>query len=140
MVKGNFDPTLIKATLSGSFHRDPKGLSHDYRELVRNQCQVLSPRSLDFVDSTALFVRHEIEADESSFTIQRHHLQAVALSDFLWVHAPDGYVGLSGAMEIGYAYAHGVTIFSDQPLKDETLKHFVTSVSSVFEAIELLSA
>ncbi|HEY8886340.1 MAG TPA: hypothetical protein VIM31_02445 [Candidatus Microsaccharimonas sp.] len=129
---------ILRVTLSGSFHRDPEGLDRSYRELARNQCQILSPRSLTFQDDGALFVKHALEAEESAGTIQRHHLQAIALSDFLWLHAPEGYIGTSAAMEIGYAYRNGTPIFSNQVPVDEMLKHFVTFVPSVFAAIELL--
>ena len=136
MTRENSKP--LKVTLTGSYRKDPAGLDRDYRELVRNQCQVLSPRSLDFIDSTVLFVRTKVEEDESSHSIQCHHLQAIALSDFVWLHAPNGYVGLSGAMEIGYAVSRGVPIFSSEELLDENLNSFVTKVPSVFLAIEQL--
>jgi hypothetical protein len=130
--------SILRATLSGSFHKDPEGLDRSYRELANNQCQVLSPRSLEFENEGALFVRHVVESEEDPSTIQKHHLQAIALSDFLWVHAPDGYIGTSAAMEIGYAYTQGTPIFSHQIPQDEMLKHFVKNVPSVFAAIELL--
>ena len=132
--------TIIKATLSGSFHRDPEGLDRSYRELARNQCQILSPRSLEFEDEGVLFVKHSIESEDSVEVIQKHHLQAIALSDFVWLHAPNGYVGTSAAMEIGYAYKNGTPIFSDHIPEDEMLKHFVTYAPSVFAAIEQLPA
>lgn len=130
----------IRVTLGGSFHRDPEGLERSYRELVRNQCQILSPRTLAFVDTSALFVKHAVEARDDVDVIEKFHLQSISLSDFMWVHAPDGYIGLSTAMEIGYAYAQGTPIFANQVLQDEMLKHFVTYVPSVFAAIEQLAA
>jgi hypothetical protein len=129
---------IVRVTLSGSFHKDQEGLDRSYRELVNNQCQVLSPRSLAFEDSKVLFVKHTVEKDDSVGVIQRHHLQAISLSNFLWLHAPGGYIGTSTAMEIGYAYHNGTPIFSDNVPHDEMLKHFVTKVPSVFAAIELL--
>ena len=129
---------IVRATLSGSFHKDPEGLDRLYRELVNNQCQVLSPRSISFEDSKVLFVKHTVEKDDSVGAIQRHHLQAISLSDFLWLHAPEGYIGTSTAMEIGYAYHNGTPIFSVDVPHDEMLKHFVIKVPSVFAAIELL--
>jgi hypothetical protein len=137
MTKGNFNP--LKATLSGSFHRDPEGLRREYRELTLAQCQVLSPRSLEFEDKSLLFVRHAVEKQDSVRTIELHHLQAIILSDFLWVHAPEGYIGTSGALEIGYALAHDIPIFSNQEPEDPMLKSFITKVPSVFAAIEQLS-
>jgi hypothetical protein len=130
---------VIKATLSGSFHRDPEGLERDYRELALAQCQVLSPRSLDFEDPSLLFVRHTVEKQDSIRLIEQHHLQAIALSDFLWVHAPGGYIGTSGALEIGYALAKSIPVFSSENPEDQMLKSFITKVPSVFAAIEQLS-
>ncbi|MFY9227841.1 MAG: hypothetical protein WAO28_00740 [Candidatus Microsaccharimonas sp.] len=138
MIKGN--SKSIKATLSGSFHRDPEGLERDYRELALNQCQVLSPRTLAFKDSLQPFVRHGVEEADSVGTIQKHHLQAIALSDFLWVHAPDGYIGVSTAMEIGYAYGQGIPIFVATDVEDEMINSFLTKVPSVFAAIEEIAS
>jgi hypothetical protein len=91
-----------------------------------------------FEDPTALFVKHNIEKDDDAGLIEKHHLQAIALSDFLWLHASNGYIGTSAAMEIGYAYHAGTPVFSNENLQDEMLNHFVTKVPSVFAAIELL--
>lgn len=129
---------IIRACLSGSFHKDPGGLDRSYRELVTNQCQVMSPRSITFEDPGVLFVKHVIEKDDDAGLIQKHHLQAIALSNFLWLHAPNGYIGISTAMEIGYAYSAGIPIFSIDVPQDEMLKYYVTHVPSVFAAIELL--
>lgn len=131
---------IIKATLSGSFHRDPEGLARDYRELTRSQCQVLSPRTLAFKDTLQPFVRHSVEEPDSVATIQKHHLQAIALSDFLWVHAPNGYIGISTAMEIGYAYGRGIPVFVATDVEDEMMNNFLTKVPSVFAAIEQLAS
>ncbi len=137
MIKESFSP--FKVTLSGSYHRDATGLARDYRELVRNQCQVLSPRSLDFEDRSVLFVRHQVERNDSINLIETFHLQAIELSDFLWVHAPDGYVGTSTSMEIGYALAKHIPIFSVGELEDQMLNSFITKVPSVFAAIEQMT-
>ena len=139
-MKRENSSSILRVTLSGSFHRDPDGLDRSYRELARNQCQILSPRSLLFEDQGALFVKHAVERGESTASIQKHHLQAIALSDFLWLHAPNGYVGISAAMEIGYAYSSGTPIFSNDIPTDEMLKQFVVNVPSVFAAIEQLQS
>ena len=138
MTRENSKP--IKVTLSGSFHKNPHGLAREYRELIQNQCQVLSPRSLDFEDESLLFVRNRVERQDSVNRIESFHLQAIALSDFLWLHAPHGYVGISGAMEIGYAIALGIPVYSTVDLQDQTLNSFITKVPSVFAAIEQMGA
>lgn len=136
MVSKTSEP--IRATLSGSFHRDTEGMNRSYRELIRNQCQVLSPRRLDFINPSALFVKHRVEESDDEMTIEKHHLQAIEQSDFLWIHAPEGYIGVSTALEIGFAYAHRIPIFAQELPDDVTLKHFIRKVPSVFSAIEQL--
>lgn len=130
---------VIRATLSGSFHKDNEGLQRAYDELITNQCQVLSPHRLDFVDQSALFVRDTAERDESVKSLEMHHLLAIRQSDFVWVHAPDGYIGKSTAMEIGYAIALQKPIFTDQDIEDHTLAVFVVKKASVFMAIDSLA-
>jgi nucleoside 2-deoxyribosyltransferase len=131
---------VIRATLSGSFHRDFEGLEKAYSELVSNQCQVLSPHSLDFEDHKVLFVRHETEEDESVYQIEQHHLRSIAQSDMLWLHAPDGYVGMSSAMEIGYAIAKKIPVYSSVEINDQTLSAYVKICPSVFSALTDIGA
>lgn len=130
--------SIIRVTLSGSFRRDTEGLERVYRELALNQCQILSPRTLDFSDTSVLFVRNQVEGRDEVKTIQDHHLQAIALSHFLWVHISKGYVGTSTAMEIGFAYANNIPIYATEAPIDEMLKQYVQVVGSVFRAIEHL--
>ncbi len=129
---------VIRCTLSGSFHRDIDGLRRVYYELARNGCQILSPHRLDFVDLSATFVRDKLEKTEGSSDLEKHHLKSIAQSNFLWIHAPDGYIGISTAMEIGYAIANKIPVFTSSNIQDEMLAELVTSVVSVFAAVEML--
>jgi hypothetical protein len=63
--------------------------------------------------------------------VQQRHLQAISMSDFLWLVAPDGYVGTSAAMEIGFAVASHVPIFATTAPADVTLREFVTVVPNI---------
>lgn len=131
---------IIRATLSGSFHKDTEGLQRAYNELARNQCQILSPHRLNFQDHSMLFVRDVAEKNDSVRSLETHHLRAISQSNFLWVHAPEGYIGLSSAMEVGYAAALEVPIFTSSPIEDRMLSTFIIKVESVFMAIENLKS
>lgn len=122
----------MRTVLCGSFRRDPVGLRETFDSL-QDEFQVLAPRSLDFVDPNAAFVRLADEHDESALTVERRHLDAISNADFVWLHAPDGYVGLSASMEIGHAHALGIPIFTDAVLADEMLNGLVHQVSSPIE-------
>jgi len=130
---------VIRCTLSGSFRRDQAGVKRAYQELITCGCQVLSPHRLDFDSSSTLFVKDKAEHEYSDASIEAHHLLAIKQSDFVWVYLPEGYLGLSGAMEIGYAIALGLPVFSDQIPKEPVFQSLITTVPSVFRALEMLT-
>jgi NTP pyrophosphatase (non-canonical NTP hydrolase) len=68
------------------------------------------------------------EESQTPETLERQHLDAVDRADFVWLHAPDGYVGLSASLEIGYATAVGTPIFSVVAPVDPVLKTMVRIV------------
>ena len=50
----------------------------------------------------------------------------IRAADLVWLHAPDGYVGLSGALEIGFANAAGVPVYAEEVPSDLGLRPLVT--------------
>lgn len=130
IVMISFD--IARVVLSGSYHRDISALRAEYLELIGTGCQVLSPHRLDFDDNE--FVRDTAEKILSIKEIENHHLTAIAQSDFLWIFAPNGYIGSSAAFEIGYATSLGIPVYSKSPIGDVMLKEFVTTVNSVYQA------
>ncbi len=70
--------------------------------------------------------------------VEAHHLDAIQKSHFMWLHAPSGYVGTSAALEIGFAHAAGVPVFSREVLSDPILRDFVDIVASPGIVIERL--
>lgn len=127
-----------KVTICGSFKKDTAVLADLFLELEATNCRVLSPLSLHFADPTADFVALPSESDLSIKEIEKFHLRAIAESDFIWLHDPDGYVGISGSFELGYAYAKGKPIFSNDLPNDVTLQQFVSVVPSVFTALKTI--
>jgi nucleoside 2-deoxyribosyltransferase len=128
---------VVRAVLSGSFRKDYEGLVRAYTELVTCGVQVLSPHRLDFKDEHVLFVRDTAEKDTSEETLERHHLLGIQQADFLWVHLPDGYVGVSTAFEIGFALAKNIPVYSESEVGESCLRPFIQTVPSVFRALEL---
>lgn len=133
----NFEVT--RTVLCGSFRRDPAGLQRAYRELITTGCQVLSPHRLAFVSSDEDFVKDLAETNLSIREIEQHHLVAISQADFVWLYAPEGYIGVSAAFEIGYAIARQIPVFCNTPVKDETMRNFIHTSPSVFAAKESLT-
>ena len=131
MTRQNFEPP--RAVLCGSYKRDREGLFRAYDELVVTGCQVLSPRRMQF--DNAAFVRDTAEQGISSRAIEAWHLSAIRQANFVMLHAPDGYVGLSAAMEIGFATAQGCPVFSRTAPQDIALRGLVKVVPSVYDVL-----
>lgn len=125
----------IRAVLCGTYKRDLDALRKTYDELVTNGCQVLSPHSLNFVSNEKGFQRTTHERRRSAEELERHHIFAIGEANFIWLHAPGGYIGASAAMEIGYAFAQEVPVFSREEIDDPALAPFVQTASSVFEVL-----
>ncbi|HEU5121536.1 MAG TPA: hypothetical protein VFT59_01720, partial [Candidatus Saccharimonadales bacterium] len=127
--------SVIRCVLSGSYRKDIEGLRRAYLELVACGCQILSPHRMDFVNPEGPFVKDTAECDLSEAEIENHHLLAISQADFVWLHNPEGYVGVSGAFEVGYAHAKNIPVFSQSPPGNTTLGAYVTAVPGVFDAI-----
>lgn len=115
---------MTKVTISGSFKRDPEGLALVYADLVAAGCEILSPLSAIPVRAEDGFVF--MEGDElDRIAIERRHLHSIEESNFLWLHAPKGYVGVSAAMEVGWAVAKGIPVFTTDTPTDPVLQDMV---------------
>lgn len=121
-----------KAVLCGSYRRDHAGLRQAYENLSA-AFDVLSPRSLEFVDPGAEFVRTPRELGRSSAQIEKRHLEAMRTADFVWLHVADGYVGRSASMEVGFAHALGIPVLAAEAPNDEALAGLVTVVDGIDE-------
>lgn len=127
--------SVLYCVISGSYHREVDKLQSLYNELVINGCQVISPHRINF-NSSEGFVRDSEELGTSEEIIEQHHLMGIRQSNLVWLHAPSGYIGSSAAFEIGYAMAHNKPIFCKENLQERSLKQFIYTVNSVYEAVE----
>jgi NTP pyrophosphatase (non-canonical NTP hydrolase) len=125
----------LSAVICGSFRRDPTALTTEFSELQRAGCTVLSPADLDFVGEVDGFVYRASELGRATVDVERHHLEAMRAADLVWLHCPDGYVGSSAAMELGFARALGVRVFAQQKPRDVTLADLVVACDSPGAAV-----
>ena len=126
---------MLKATVSGSFHRHMQAIYEAVGTLREAGVDVLSPSDPRVVDHIGDFLFVASDKLRSIKLVQDRHLLAIRASAFLWVICPDGYTGPSVSMEIGAACACGVPIFSESQPADATLKAYVTCVPSIHHAI-----
>lgn len=127
----------LKAVLIGSYRRDATGLGNAYKELQAAGCEVLSPTGTDFVSEVNGFVFTMADLGDTPGAIEQRHLDCVRTADFVWLHAPEGYVGASASLEIGYAHALGIPVLSAVSPADEAMAAMVHVVQSIDEAVRI---
>jgi hypothetical protein len=131
---------MLKATVSGSFRRHMVAVNDAVSELNERGVEVLSPADPRVVDQIGEFVFVASDRVRSIKVVEDRHLECILASDFLWLVAPDGYVGQSASMELGYAVAHGVPVFSLDVPGDGTLQKYVQTVPTVSMAVSFVKA
>jgi hypothetical protein len=132
------DMARLRATVSGSFHRAMSAIEDAVYALTDGGVQVLSPADPRVVDQFGDFLYVASDRVRAVKLVQSRHLAAIAASDFVWLVAPGGYIGQSGAMEIGYAVANGIPVFASEVPIDLTLRQYVRTLTGPVEALRML--
>jgi len=131
---------MLKATVSGSFHRHMDAITAAVQELATHSVRVLSPSNPRVVAAHGEFLFVASDPVRSVRLVQDRHLESVRSANFLWLVCPDGYVGQSASMEIGFAAGAGVPIFATSSPTDLTLREYVTIVPAIAEAVRIMTA
>ena len=118
----------MKATVSGSFRRAMGEIEEAVYALTDAGVRILSPADPRVVDQFGDFLFVASDKVRAIRLVQSRHLAAIAASDFVWLVAPDGYIGQSGAMEVGYAAAVGTPVFCSEVPADLTLRQYMTTM------------
>jgi NTP pyrophosphatase (non-canonical NTP hydrolase) len=129
------DRAPLSVAISGSFRRGLALLREDRRLLLEAGCDVLSPKDLAFVREDNGFAVAAHEQDDPPHEIEARHVAAIRAADFVWLHAPEGYIGPSGAFELGIAASAGVPVFARNSPRDVGLRRFTRTTSSPAEAV-----
>jgi hypothetical protein len=124
----------IDVVLCGTFRMDTEGLAHAFEQLRDLGCRIRSPGNVQR-DGFGSMRGEEIETHERRKLKQ---LDAIQQARFIWLHAPKGYVGPTASLEIGFAVANGVPIFSSELPKDVVLQKLVRVVTSPQEVLDIL--
>jgi hypothetical protein len=128
---------MLNATVSGSFHRHMDAITSTVNELAALNVRVLSPADPRIVAQQGEFLFVASDPIRSVRLVQDRHLESIKAANFLWLVCPDGYVGQSASMEIGYAAAVGVPIFAAQLPSDLTLRQYVKLAPSLKAAVNM---
>lgn len=116
LINGAVRQEFRHVTLSGSFRKHLEFILKIRKELIEKGIEVLSPRFVEPKNPGEEFVVFGGEEGLSPLELERHRLASIQNSDALIVCDPEGYVGASALIEIGYAQSLGKRIiFVEKP-------------------------
>lgn len=103
--------TKLNYTLSGSFNKNFSEIIDYYIELKKYDFQLQSPRNFEILDDSTNFILLKGDRGNNIKEIEFDHLHAIKNSDILIVVNPKNYIGISTALEIGFAFENRIPIY-----------------------------
>ncbi len=120
----------LSIVISGSFRRYFDGISETVKAFEALGIDVLSPKASKVINPGEEFAVLETDDTDDPKTLEQRHLDAIAAADALYLYDPDGYIGDSSKMELGWAIALGKPVFCKELVADSTLKFFCGTVAT----------
>ena len=107
----------VQGSVIGSFHRAYPVMLEAIAVFNSFGIKINSPVVSEIRDKGAEFVRFVVDPEESSdVELQERALKKILASDFIYVMAPNGYIGRATCYELGSATACGIPVYySDHP-------------------------
>ncbi len=120
----------LSVVVSGSFRKHLLGIQETIRRFESLGIEVLSPKHARPLNSDDAFVFLETDDVRDPRVLEHRHLEAIRSADALYIFNPDGYIGSSVAMELGWTLALGKRVFASAIATDVTLKNFACMVAA----------
>ena len=120
----------LGVVISGSFRRYFDGISETVGTFESLGIDVLSPKASRVINPGEEFAVLETDDTSDPRTLEQRHLDAITAADALYLYNPEGYIGDSSKMELGWAIALGKPVFCKELVADSTLKFFCGTVAT----------
>ena len=127
----------IFTVISGSFRKHLKYIVKLKEELINNGIAVLSPSGKAAVNPDKEFIVLDSDPINHPKTLQDSVFAKIRRSTFLVVANFDGYLGNAVIMEMGYAIALGIQIYTIEKIEDPNLAPYCKLLSEVYSNIEI---
>lgn len=127
-----------KCVLIGNFKQHLPTVTKIAEEFTFHSVEILSPKHGSVINPNDEFIIFDY--DPPSFSerdIQQLVLMKMESADFTYLANQDGYIGKSAALEVGYAYARGLKVYTATKIQD-IHSEFVTSVATPNQVVDIL--
>jgi hypothetical protein len=129
---------IVTCVISGSMRRHLAEMSAAAQALEAQGVVILSPRSFEQRSETDGFVF--VAGDEGTEAqLESRHRQAIDRASFVWLVCPQGYVGTSATLEVGYAAALDVPMFAAETPAEPAIARLVQVQPDLQALVKLMS-
>lgn len=125
------NPTL-STVISGSYRKHLRQIILLKNELQNCQVKVLSPVGNAAINPGEEFIILDSDPITHPKLLQDSVFAKIRRSTFLVVANFDGYLGRAAVLEIGFAIAKGLTVYSLEPIDDPNLSPYCRPLEEVF--------
>ena len=120
----------LSVVISGSSRRYFDEISKTVKAFEALGIDVFSPKASKAINPGEEFATRETDNISDPRILEQRHLDAITTADALYLYDPDGYIGDSSKMELGWAIALGKPVFCKELVADSTLKFFCGTVAT----------
>ena len=128
----------LKTVISGSYRKHLNEIVELKHDLESHGVFVLSPSGNIPINRGEEFILLDTDPIHDHRILQDSVFAKIRCSSFLVVANVDGYLGKAAALEIGYAIAQGIQIFTLEPIVDPNIKVYCRLLQEVFPEVSLL--
>ena len=125
----------VVTVISGSFRKHLHYIAQLKKALIKCHVKVLSPIGDTAINPDEDFIILDADLFSDPKLLQDSVFAKIRSSTFLVVANFNGYLGNAAIMEIGYAIAIGIPIYSIEPIEDPNIKFYCKLLSEVFPEI-----
>jgi hypothetical protein len=130
--------TDMSTVIIGSFRKHFHEIIELRKELEKLEIAVLSPKDCIITNPYDEFVIFESDSTSDAKLLQDAVFTKIKYSTFVVLANFNDYIGRAATLEIGYAIAHGISIFTLNPVKDVHLKPYCRLLSEIFPSLRTL--
>jgi hypothetical protein len=128
----------IYTVICGSFRKHLTQIFRLKEELERHHISVLSPAGNAAVNLHEEFIVLDSDPVSHPKLLQDSVFAKIRQSTFIVVANVDGYLGHAAILEMGYATALGITIYTLESIKDPNLTPYCRLLNEIFPHLSLM--
>lgn len=130
------DTATIQTVISGSFRKHLQEIVLLKQLLSNEGIHSLSPEGNFSTNPDEEFVILDSDPVQNPELLQSSIFAKIRKSTFLTVANIDGYLGNAAILEIGYAIALGVKIYTLEPVSDPNIAPYCSDLNELFPSIK----